>query len=137
MPLNTEASANAGNAAQAKHSGRNDCELAYGESAMTPTAAMASDGRNRQRQPPAAVNETAQQREFLVLGVFRNKALRRGAESKIALATDQEQPGPGIHVNAELELAKPARQHDLRQKGEQRRNDAENERGAGQSPHQR
>src|ERR1700692_1565782 len=72
-----------------------------------------------------------------MLGIFRDEALRRRAETEIADAADQEQPGPGINVNAEFEAAEPARQHDLRHEGEERGDDADDEGGTGETPHQR
>src|SRR5581483_11385781 len=81
--------------------------------------------------------EAAQQRRLLAFGIFGDKALRGRTEAKVADAADQQQPGPGIDVNAELVAAEPAGEHDLRQEGEQRRGDAKEKGSAGQTAHQR
>ena len=93
--------------------------------------------RDDEREPAAADEKAAQQRELLMLGIFGDEALRRRAEPDIADAADQQQPGPGINVNAEFEAAEPARQHDLRHEGQERGDDADDEGGTGETPHQR
>src|SRR6185437_6678011 len=92
---------------------------------------------NRRCQPQAAAEETAQQREVPMLDVFGDQALRRRAESEIDHAADQEHPGPDVDIDAELEAAEPARQYDLRDEGQHRAGDANEERGAGKPPRQR
>ena len=108
-----------------------------GDSMTTPTAAAAIAAAMTKREPAAADEKAAQQSELLVLGIFGDEALRRRAEPDVAEAADQQQPGPGINVNAEFEAAEPARQHDLRHEGQERGNDADDEDGAGETPHQR
>jgi hypothetical protein len=71
-----------------------------------------------------------------VLGVFGNEALRGGAEAEVDHAADQQHPGPGVDVDAEIEAAHPARQQNLRDEGEQRADHADEEGGAGEAPRQ-
>ena len=59
------------------------------------------------------------------------------AEAEIDHAADEQHPGPGIDVEAEFETAHPARQQDLREKGNRRADHADEEGGAGETPHQR
>ena len=75
---------------------------------------------DEKREPAAADEKAAQQRELLMLGIFRDEALRRRAEAEVGNAADQQQPGPGVNVNAEFIAAEPARQNDLRHEGQER-----------------
>ena len=72
-----------------------------------------------------------------MFGVFGDEALRRRGEPEIGHAADQQHPGPGINVDAEFEAAHPAREQNLRDKGDRRRGHANDESGAGKTPHQR
>src|SRR5208282_3942501 len=60
-----------------------------------------------------------------MLGVFGDEALRRRAEAEIDHAAEKQHPGPGIDVDAEFKTAHPARQQDLRDKGDQRADDTD------------
>jgi hypothetical protein len=48
-----------------------------------------------------------------VLGVFGDEALRRRAKPEIDHGAHQQQPGPAVDEDAEIEAAHPARQQDL------------------------
>ena len=104
----------------------------------TPRRAETGDaGGDASREPAAAAEIAAQQRELAVFGVFGNEALRGRAEAEIDHAADQQHPGPGIDVNAEFEDAHPSRQQNLRDEGDGRADDADKKGRAREPPHQR
>ena len=92
--------------------------------------------RDADREPAAAGNEAAQQREQSAVAVFRNEALRRGAEPEIDRLSDHQHPGPDIDVDAELEGAHPAREQHLRAESQDGAADADQEHCAGKTLHQ-
>ena len=94
-------------------------------------------GGDAGREPAAAAEIAAQQRELAVLGVFGNEALRGRAEAEIDHAADQQHPRPGIDVDAEFEDAHPSRQQNLRDKGDGRTDDADKKGRARQPARQR
>ena len=132
MPLSTCAMPKAGSAAHARHSGITASGATLGNSVMMPMAAAAIVVAMVNASQTTAAEIATQQREPLVFGVFGDEALRGRAEPEVDDATDQQQPGPGIDVDAEFEAAEPARQHNLRNIGEQRGDDPDDEGGAGE-----
>ena len=90
-----------------------------------PWSPMAND------DPAAADQEAAQPVEVVALGVFGNDALRGERQAEMDDVADQQQPGPGVDVDAELDAAHPARQQDLRQEDDRRAGDADDEGRAG------
>ena len=102
--------AKAGSAAQAIHSGRKVIVSTMGVNVTMPAATPEIATAMSKRQPAAADEKAAQQGKLLMLGIFRDEALRRRAQPRSTDAADQQQPGPGINVNAEFVTAEPARQ---------------------------
>ena len=91
-----------------------------------------SDGdRGADRQPAAAVDEAAQQRTGLGVGIFGSETLRRRSETEVGEFADHKHPGPDIDVDAELESAHPAGEQDLRAEHQRRADNADQKRGAG------
>ena len=109
---------------------------------LDPRRQKSRDTRQQQRDnrgndeghPAAAGEEAAQQRVLATGAIFRNDFLRRGRNAEIHHAAEQQHPGPDIDVDAVLRAAHPARQQDLRQIGQRRADDADDEDGAGKPP---
>ena len=109
---------------------------------LDPRRQQSHDTRQQQRDnrgndeghPAAAGEEAAQQRVLAAGAIFRNDFLRRGRYAEIHHAAEQQYPGPDIDVDAVLRAAHPARQQDLRQIGQRRAENADDEDGAGKPP---
>jgi hypothetical protein len=91
--------------------------------------------RHADRDPPASGHEAAQQRDHAAFAIFRDEALRGGAEPEIDRLSEQHHPGPDIDVDAELERAHPAGEQHLGAESEHRAGDADQEHGAGKPLH--
>ena len=96
------------------------------------------DQRGHGKGQPAAAGEKAAQQRMLAAGaIFRNDLLRRGRDAEVHHAAEQQHPGPDIDIDAVVGAAHPARQQDLREIGQCRADDADDEDGAGEPPRQR
>ena len=82
-------------------------------------------------QQAAADEKAAQAVEVAAGAVFRNEALRRRADAERAQHAEEADPRPGIDIDAELEAAHPARQHDLAHEQDAGADDTDQERAAG------
>ena len=82
-------------------------------------------------QQAAAEEKAAQAVEVAAGAILRDEALRRRADAECAQHAEEADPGPGIDVDAELEAAHPARQHDLAPEQNAGAGDADQERAAG------
>ncbi len=109
----------------------------FGKKTTIPTATSAIAVAIEECQQRAAAEKAAQQRELPMLGVLRHEPLRRRAEAEIDHAPDQQEPSPGVDIEAVFEAAEPARQYDLRHERQERRGDADEESGARHPPRQR
>ena len=94
------------------------------------------DRGHRKRHPAAARQEAAQQRVLAAGAILRDQFLRRRRDAEIHHAAEQQHPGPDVDIDAVIRAAHPAREQDLRQIGERRTDDADDENRAGQPPGQ-
>jgi len=96
-----------------------------------------ADCRKRERQPPTAGEEAAQQRVLATGAILRNDFLCRSRDPEIHHAAEQQDPGPDVHVHAVVRAAHPARQQDLRKVSQRRTGDADQEDRAREPTRQR
>ena len=100
----------------------------------TPASSSETSGGDDKGHPAAAGEKAAQQRVFAAGAIFRNDLLRRRRDAEIHHAAEQQHPGPDIDIDAVIRAAHPARQQDLREIGQRRADDADDEDRAGEPP---